>query len=73
MMDMVGRRLKPIAFLGDALDVLRAFPEGARKEAGVQLHEIQQGLTPTDWKPMRAIGPGVAEIRVHDESGHFGV
>jgi phage-related protein len=37
-----------IAFLGDALDLLRAFPEGARKEAGVQLHKIQQGLTPTD-------------------------
>jgi predicted XRE-type DNA-binding protein len=41
-----GRRLKPIAFLGDALDLLRAFPEGARKEAGVQLHKVQQGLPP---------------------------
>jgi phage-related protein len=70
-MDMVARRLKPIAFLGDALDLLRAFPEGARKEAGVQLHK--QGLTPTDWKPMRAIGPGVTEIRIHDESGAFRV
>jgi phage-related protein len=73
MMDMVRRRLKPIAFLGDALDLLRAFPEGARKEAGVQLHKIQQGLTPTDWKPMRTIGPGVAEIRIHDEGGAFRV
>ena len=59
---MAGRRLKPIAFLGDALDLLRAFPEGARKEAGVQLHKVQQGLPPSDWKPMRTTGPGVAEI-----------
>lgn len=70
---MVGRSLKPIAFLGDALDLLRAFPEGARKEAGVQLHKVQQGLTPMDWKPMRTVGPGVTEIRVHDEAGAFRV
>jgi phage-related protein len=68
-----GRRLKPIAFLGDALDLLRAFPEGARKEAGVQLHKVQQGLPPSDWKPMRTIGPGVAEIRIHDEADAFRV
>jgi phage-related protein len=73
MMDMAARRLKPIAFLGDALDLLRAFPEGARKEAGVQLHKIQQRLTPTDWKPMRTIGPGVAEIRIRYEGGAFRV
>jgi phage-related protein len=70
---MAGRRLKPIAFLGDALDVVRAFPEGARKEAGVQLHKVQQGLLPSDWKPMRTVGPGVAEIRIHDDAGAFRV
>ncbi len=70
---MTGQSLKPIAFLGDTLDLLRAFPEGARKEAGVQLHKVQQGLTPADWKPMRTIGPGVAEIRIHHEAGAFRV
>jgi predicted XRE-type DNA-binding protein len=31
-------RLKPIAFCGDSLNELRAFPEGARQEAGFQLY-----------------------------------
>ena len=70
---MTGRRLKSIAFLGDALDRLRAFPEGARKEAGVQLHKVQQGLPPSDWKPMPMVGSGAAEIRIHDETGAFRV
>lgn len=70
---MAGRALKPMVFLGDALDRLRAFPEGARKEAGVQLHKVQQGLAPSDWKPMRTVGPGVVEIRIRDEAGAFRV
>jgi phage-related protein len=72
-MHMAGRRLKPIAFLGDALDLIRAFPEGARKEAGVQLHKVQQGFPPSDWKPVRSVGLGVAEIRIHDAAGAFRV
>jgi phage-related protein len=72
-MRLAGRRLKPIAFLGGALDMIRAFPEGVRKEAGVQLHKVQQGFPPSDWKPMRTVGPGVAEIRIHDEAGAFRV
>jgi phage-related protein len=70
---MDGSILKPIVFLGDALDQLRVFPEGARKEAGVQLHKVQQGLEPSDWKPMRTVGAGVAEIRIHGKSGAFRV
>jgi phage-related protein len=70
---MAGRILKPIAFLGDALDQVRGFPEGARKEAGVQLHKVQQGLLPSNWKPMSVVGSGVAEIRIHDDTGAFRV
>ena len=60
-------------FLGDALDQLRAFPEAARKEAGVQLHKVQLGLDPADWKPMTSVGPGVREVRVREEGGAFRV
>ena len=60
-------------FLGDALDRLRAFPEAARKEAGVQLHKVQLGLDPADWKPMASVGPGVREVRVCEEGGAFRV
>lgn len=63
--------MTPIVFLGDSLARLRDFPDGARKEAGVQLHKVQLGLEPSDWKPMTTIGPGVREIRVRDEAGAF--
>jgi phage-related protein len=65
--------VKPLGFLGDSLDVLRAFPDGARRAAGFQLDRLQRGLEPLDWKPMTSIGPGVQEIRVREEGGAFRV
>jgi phage-related protein len=65
--------MKPVEFLGDALECLRAFPERARREAGFQLERVQRGLEPDSWKPMSSIGPGVREIRVRDQSGAFRV
>jgi phage-related protein len=61
---------KDLFWVGSALDDLRKFPEDARKLAGHQLHLVQLGLEPDDWKPMPAIGPGVQEIRVHTELEH---
>jgi phage-related protein len=43
---------KPIEFLGSALDDLRAFPLTARREAGYQLDQVQNGQEPDGWKPM---------------------
>lgn len=57
--------MKDLEFLGDALDVIKKFPELARREAGFQLDKVQQGLDPDDWKPMKTIGVGVREIRIH--------
>jgi phage-related protein len=65
--------MKRIEFLGDSLAQLRDFPEAARKEAGVQLHKVQLGLEPSDWKPMTTVGPGVREVRIRDEAGAFRV
>ncbi|HEV2900104.1 MAG TPA: type II toxin-antitoxin system RelE/ParE family toxin [Pseudaminobacter sp.] len=65
--------MKRVEFLGDALVELRKFPEAARKEAGVQLHKVQMGLDPSDWKPMATVGAGVREIRIRDEAGAFRV
>ncbi|WP_179381774.1 type II toxin-antitoxin system RelE/ParE family toxin [Jannaschia marina] len=67
--------MKRIVFLGDALDQVRSFPEGARKEAGGQLHkvQVQQGLEPSDWKPMGTVGSGVREIRIREDGGAFRV
>ncbi len=66
-------QVKPLAFLGDSLARLREFPEDAKKEAGVQLHKVQQGLEPSVWKPLPTIGPGVREIRIREETGAFRV
>ena len=65
--------MKRLEFLGNSLDQLRSFPESTRKEAGVQLYKVQLGLEPSDWKPMKTIGPGVREIRIRDEAGVFRV
>src|SRR5690349_1427459 len=65
--------MKRVEFLGDSLAEIRRFPEVARKEAGVQLHKIQLGFDPSDWKPMSSVGPGVREIRIRDEAGAFRV
>jgi phage-related protein len=65
--------MKPVRFVGDALQALRNFPAAAKNKAGYQLERVQRGLDPQDWKPMRSIGPGVREFRVRDESGAFRV
>ena len=65
--------LKPVEFRGTSLDDLRAFPQGARREAGHQLDQVQRGREPDDWKPMPSIGSGVCEIRVRESRGAFRV
>ena len=64
---------KPVEFRGSALDDLRAFPLAARREAGHQLDQVQNGQEPDDWKPMNTVGQGVKEIRIRDAAGAFRV
>jgi phage-related protein len=64
---------KPLQFRGSAQDDLRAFPMTAKREAGHQLDQVQNGLEPDDWKPMTTIGPGIREIRIRDMAGAFRV
>jgi len=65
--------MKEVEFLGDSLKVLSDFPKSARQAAGRQLAKLQKGSLPDDFKPMRQIGRGVEEIRIHDESGIYRV
>ena len=67
------RLLKPVVFVGDALENLRDFPEGARQDAGRELARVQEGRDPIDWKPMPTVGSGVREICVSDKPGEFRV
>lgn len=64
---------KRVVFIGSARNDLRAFPAGARREAGHQLDQIQHGREPDDWKPMSSIGRGVREIRIRDVSNAYRV
>lgn len=64
---------KPVEFRGGSLDELRAFPLPARREAGYQLDQVQNGREPDDWKPMNTVGQGVKEIRMRDAAGAFRV
>jgi phage-related protein len=63
--------VKPIRFLGTSLEDLRRFPTEARQAAGFQLHKVQLGEPPDDWKPMGGIGRGVIECRIREASGAF--
>lgn len=65
--------MKPIVFLADSLDRIREFPERVRRQTGFELRQVQHGLEPSDWKPMKSVGPGVREIRVRDSTGAFRV
>lgn len=64
---------KPVEFRGTSLEDLRAFPLTARREAGHQLDQVQNGREPDDWKPMNTVGRGVKEFRIRDEAGAFRV
>ena len=62
--------MKPLFWAGSALQDLRVFPEDARRIAGHELHLVQQGLEPDDWKAMVGIGPGVYELRIRTTTEH---
>jgi len=61
---------KTLRWVGSSLNDLRAFPVEVRRDAGYQLYRVQQGLTPSDWKPMASVGRGVHEIRLRSRQEH---
>jgi phage-related protein len=63
---------KALTWLGTSRAELRRFPVAARQAAGFELRQVQHGLSPSDWKPMQTVGPGVIELRVH-EAGEYRV
>ncbi len=64
---------KPIYWVGSSLKDLLGLPNEVKKEAGYQLHRVQNGLEPENWKPFQEIGSGVKEIRIYDQDGSFRV
>ena len=64
MSPMPMKPVKPVVWLADSQEQLAAFAPDARRVAGFELWEVQQGKEPSDWKPMPTVGLGVNEIRV---------
>jgi len=62
---------KAIYWIGTSYKDLLHFPIGAKQDAGYQLHRIQHGLDPEDWKPFQSVGAGVKEIRISDSGNAF--
>ncbi|PVE41370.1 type II toxin-antitoxin system RelE/ParE family toxin [Limnohabitans planktonicus] len=56
--------MKRIHWLGTSLNAVREFPDEARAMVGTELRQIQNGLMPSDFKPMTTVGAGVFEIWV---------
>ena len=56
--------MKSLKFIGSSLSDLGDFPPDARRSAGFELWQVQNGLMPSDFKPMLSVGAGAYEIRV---------
>ena len=64
--------VKPLVWLGSSRMDVQRFPKDARQVAGHELFQVQLGLAPGNWKPMKTVGRGVVELRVQ-VSGAFRV
>jgi phage-related protein len=57
--------VKALRFVGTSLEDLAQFPDDAKRAAGFELWQVQNGLDPSDWKPMSSVGAGAREVRMH--------
>ena len=60
-----------VAWEGDSLEVVKAFPSAIRQEIGLDIRRLQQGTMPHDSRPMQSIGKGVFELRQRDGNGWY--
>ena len=68
--------LKPIWWIGQSKDELLAFPKDAMQDAGYQLHRLQEGNEPQDWRPLTGLAKGITgvyEIRIRLDDAIFWV
>lgn len=62
--------MKDLVWLGGGYKRLKEFPPIARRQAGHELDQVQNGRLPVDWKAMQSVGAGVMEIRIHEPHEH---
>lgn len=61
---------KPIYWIGSSKQDIANFSTETRRKAGFQLRSVQKGQSPSDFKPMSAVGQGVEEIRIRTENAY---
>lgn len=63
--------LKDVYWVGSSLEELKRLPVNVVRMTGYQLHLVQMGMEPGDWKPMKTIGQGVKEIRIRESKNAY--
>ena len=53
---------KPLVWMGNSLETVRAFPSAVKDEIGFALYQAQVGSKHLNAKPMKGFGPAVFEI-----------
>ena len=67
------RRYARIVWESNSREVLQSFPDAVRQNLGFSLWQLQQGVRPSNHRPLPAIGPGVFELRDQDERAWYRV
>jgi phage-related protein len=67
--------MKAAIFHPEALAAIRTFSAEVRRELGKAIYDLQLGerLAMPLSRPMKAVGPGVEELRIRDKSGSYRV
>ncbi len=64
---------KELRWVGTSKDDISGFPVDAKRAAGADLFQVQQGFEPKHWRAMPDIGPGVREIKIRLAAGQYRV
>lgn len=60
---------KPVEWLATTLEDMNNLRDGLQDDLGFNLYLVQIGKTPTSYRPMPSVGPGVYELRAADKDG----
>ena len=72
----MGKKETSIDWVGTSYSDLMDFSDDGKRNAGFQLGRLQNGLEPTDWKPLTGLAKditGVKEIRIWADDGGYRV
>ena len=65
--------MKELRWIGSSKNDFLSFPKDIIHDIGFQLHRIQSGKNPSDWKTVHGVPPGVKEIRIWGAGNTFRV